>query len=110
MDWAMQANFKRLLKADIHLYLASEPFDHSKIFLVDDVWLFAGSANWDVRSFKLNFESNMECFDPDLAQQVRQIIERKIKKSVFVQKTDFDRLSLAKTLRNNLLRLLTPYY
>ncbi|WP_458401998.1 phospholipase D-like domain-containing protein [Candidatus Avelusimicrobium sp.] len=110
MDWAMQANFKRLLKADIHLYLASEPFDHSKIFLVDDVWLFAGSANWDVRSFKLNFESNIECFDPDLAQQVRQIIERKIKKSVFVQKTDFDRLSLAKTLRNNLLRLLTPYY
>lgn len=110
MDWAMQANFRRLLSKGIKIYRAAPPFDHSKLFLVDDVWLFAGSANWDVRSFKLNFESNMECFDPALAKKVRDIIEHKKKRSVPVPYERHLRPPLLRTLRDNAFRLLTPYY
>lgn len=108
MDWAMQANFKRLLEKGVHIYRAAPPFDHSKLFLVDDVWLLAGSANWDVRSFKLNFESTIECFDPALAQQVRAIIERKKKAAVAVPYQPHP--PLLRTLLANTWRLLTPYY
>lgn len=110
MDWAMQANFRRLLSKGVKIYRAAPPFDHSKLFLVDDVWLFAGSANWDVRSFKLNFESNMECFDPALAQKVRAIIEHKKKRSAPVPYDRHLHPPLLRTLRNNAFRLLTPYY
>ncbi len=110
MDWAMQANFRRLLSKGVKIYRTEPPFDHSKLFLVDEVWLFAGSANWDVRSFKLNFESNMECFDPALAKQVRQVIEHKKQKSVRVPYEKHLRPPLLRTLRDNAFRLLTPYY
>ncbi len=108
MDWAMRANFGRLLSKGVHLYRATPPFDHSKLFLVDDAWLFAGSANWDVRSFKLNFESNIECFDPALAKQVRRIIEHKKQNSVPVVPTR--RVPFTRALLYNTFRLLTPYY
>lgn len=110
MDWAMQANFRRLLSKGVKIYLAEPPFDHSKLFLVDDAWLFAGSANWDVRSFKLNFESNMECFDPVLAQKVLHIIKDKKKRSSPVLYHPHRRTPILCTLRNNIFRLLTPYY
>ena len=64
----------------------------------------------DVRSFKLNFESNMECFHPALAKQVRQVIEHKKQKSVRVPYEKHLRPPLLRTLRDNAFRLLTPYY
>ncbi len=110
MDWAMQANFRRLLKRGVHIYRTPPPFDHSKLFLVDDAWLMSGSANWDVRSFKLNFESIVECFDPALARQMRTVIEAKKRRAVPVPFDPHARPALWSTLRNNALRLLTPYY
>lgn len=110
MDWAMEANFKRLLSKGVKIYRAKPPFDHSKLFLVDGVWLFAGSANWDVRSFKLNFESNMECFDQELARKVQDIIEEKKRHAVAIPAHLFDALPLWRQLRNRAFRLLTPYY
>ena len=78
--------------------------------LVDDAWLFVGSANWDVRSFKLNFECNMECLDKQLAREVGKIIARK-KANATAEKWDKNiRPPLWRTLADNALRLLTPYY
>ncbi len=110
MDWAMQANFGRLLKKGVKIYRTPPPFDHSKLFMIDETWVFFGSANWDVRSFKLNFESNLECFDPHLAKQLHHLVEQKKKQAVCVDKEIYHPLSLWNTLRNNAFRLLTPYY
>ena len=32
MDWAMQANFRRLLSKGVKIYRTEPPFDHSKLF------------------------------------------------------------------------------
>lgn len=108
MDLAMQANFTRLLKSGIHLYRSQAPFDHSKLFTIDGQWVFVGSANWDVRSFKLNFESNMECFSKSLAQEIERIIDAKKAKSepVLLNKS----YPLYRRLLENAWRLCTPYY
>ena len=110
MDGAMRANFVRLLKKGVKIYRTRPPFDHSKIMVVDGAWLFVGSANWDVRSFKLNFECNMECMDKQLAREVNQIIAHK-KATAVSEKWDKNaKPSLWRTLADNTLRLLTPYY
>lgn len=110
MDGAMRSNFARLLKKGVKIFRTQPPFDHSKIMLVDDAWLFIGSANWDVRSFKLNFECNMECMDKQLAREVNQIIAHK-KATAVSEKWDKNaKPSLWRTLADNTLRLLTPYY
>ncbi len=78
MDWAMQAHlrFFRYIAADIHL--TPPPFDHSKLVTMDGEWCLIGSSNWDDRSFRLNFEFDLECCDRDLAARLDAIIDRKI--------------------------------
>lgn len=107
MDWAMEANFETLIKKDIKIYRTKPPFDHSKIMIVDNGWVFTGSSNWDVRSFKLNFETNMECLSPELARLLIPIVEAK-KKNAILLKTH--KLPMLTKLRNNSFKLLTPYY
>ena len=106
----MQANFARLLKRGIKIYRTPAPFDHSKLMVADNAWVFAGSANWDVRSLKLNFECNIECFSKTLAEQVLKIIHTK---KAAAQPETFGthaNTPWLKQLRNRAFKLLTPYY
>ena len=67
VDWASEANIAPLLEGGVRIWRNPAPFDHSKVMVVDDAWCLIGSANWDMRSFRLNFELNMEVFHDDLA-------------------------------------------
>lgn len=107
MDWAMAANFNRLIKKGVKIYLTHAPFDHSKFMIADDIWLFAGSSNWDERSFRLNFESNIEIASKDICQKIRLLAEQKKASAVLIKAKN---LPIMQRLRNNALRLFTPYY
>ncbi|GMO51066.1 MAG: cardiolipin synthase [Candidatus Endomicrobiellum trichonymphae] len=109
MDWAVEPNFMRLVKSGVKIYRTPPPLDHSKIFVVDSEWVFIGSANWDVRSFKLNFESNIEIFSKNLAKELIAIAELKKRKAKFTTVHECKALPLLKRIRNNMYRLLTPY-
>lgn len=110
MNWAEEPNFRSLLKKGVKIYRTPRPFDHSKIFIVDNELVYIGSANWDVRSFRLHFECNMELMSKELAQELNLIIDQKksIAKQVLIE--DTENLSFLKRLRNNAFRLITPYY
>ena len=110
MDWAMQANFPRLLRRGVKIYHTPPPFDHSKLLVVDEVWTFIGSANWDVRSFRLNFECNLECLGPGPAAQTLKIIHAKKQNAKAEVLNPHQRPPMWKLIRNNAFKLLTPYY
>jgi cardiolipin synthase len=109
IDWAVKSNFLRLVKSGIKVYRTPAPLDHSKIFVVDSEWIFIGSANWDIRSFKLNFESNIEIFSKNLAKELTAIAESKKRKAKFTTVHECKTLPLLKRIRNSAYRLLTPY-
>jgi len=109
IDWVMQANAGRIIKHGIKLYKNTRPFDHTKIMLIDDVYSFIGSSNWDARSFEFNFEINLECFDTRLNTQLNSLFEAKKKMAVPVTKHDVRKIPRYKTVRNNLFRLFSPY-
>lgn len=109
IDWAVEPNFLRLVKSGVKVYRTPPPLDHSKIFVVDNEWVFIGSANWDVRSFKLNFESNLEIFSKNLAKVLTAIAESKKRKAKFTTAHECKALPFLKRVRNNSCRLLTPY-
>jgi cardiolipin synthase len=106
---AIEPSILRLLERGIRIYRTPPPFDHSKIFIIDDEWIFAGSANWDVRSFKLNFESNIEIFSKNLAKKLTTIAEFKKEKAKLTTAYECKNISILKRIRNNACRLLTPY-
>jgi cardiolipin synthase len=67
LDWSARASVQPLLEAGCRIWLGAPPFDHSKLMVVDGAWSLVGSANWDMRSLRLNFELNLETYDSALA-------------------------------------------
>ncbi len=109
MHWASRAQWWEVLERGCRLWLTPGPFDHSKVMLVDDGWAFVGSANWDTRSFRLNFEFNLECYDPDLARELETVVQAKLQKARRVSLEELEARSFAGKLRDGAARLLTPY-
>lgn len=107
VGWAMKANQKRLLQQGVRLYESISPFDHSKLFVVDDDWSMIGSSNWDARSLELNFEINLECFDEPFNQSLRAIIARKLENAREIR--ECAEQDIIRRLRNNFFRLFSPY-
>ena len=109
MQWAMQSNFGRLLAHGIKLYRVPPPFDHSKLFLVDDRWALVGSSNWDARSLRLNFELDLECIDGALCARLAALFDGKKARSRPVIATELAGRSLPVQLRDNFARLFSPF-
>ena len=109
VDWVMEANFLRIIRHGIKIYKNKRPFDHSKIVVIDDIWSFIGSTNWDARSLEFNFEMNIECFDKRLNAQLTDIFGDKKRNAVIVTAKEMNDLPNYKKLRNNLFRLFSPY-
>jgi cardiolipin synthase len=77
--------------------------------LVDGSWVLLGSANWDARSLRLNFEYNLECYDWELAARLDEVVETKRKTARQITLGEVDTRPLPSRLRDGLARLLTPY-
>ncbi|GAB0115364.1 phospholipase D-like domain-containing protein [Acidisoma sp. C75] len=76
LDWAVRANIDFLLRRGVRLWLCPPPFRHSKIMVIEGGWSLIGSSNWDMRSFRLNFELCVEVYDEPLAESLSALIER----------------------------------
>jgi len=59
-----------LLERGVNVYYQPPPFVHSKLFYVDDHYAQIGSANFDSRSLRLNFEMNVEVYDRDTVTEL----------------------------------------
>jgi cardiolipin synthase A/B len=107
VDWAMRANIDPLLRAGVQIWRNPPPFDHSKMMVVDGEWCLIGSANWDVRSLRLNFELNLEVYHDDLAAQLSALMA--FKRGYPLTIAELDRRILPTRLLDAGFRLLLPY-
>ncbi|HTI00316.1 MAG TPA: phospholipase D-like domain-containing protein, partial [Acidisoma sp.] len=74
LDWAVRANVGPLLESGVRIWRCPPPFRHSKVMVVDGEWSLIGSSNWDMRSFRLNFELCIEAYDKGLAKVLSDLI------------------------------------
>lgn len=107
--WAMYAILWQVLKPGAEVYLSPPPFDHSKLLVVDGRWSMLGSTNWDARSLRLNFEVDVECYDPAVARTITALIESRIAASRRITLQDVDRRAYPRRLRDGVARLVSPY-
>ncbi|CAN5923514.1 cardiolipin synthase [soil metagenome] len=105
LDWARRVPLRPLIEAGCRVWLTPPPFDHSKLMVIDDAWTLIGSANWDTRSFRLNFELNVELHDRGFAAQVTAI--GPTTRRLTLAELDGDPLPVR--LRSSASRLLQPY-
>jgi cardiolipin synthase len=109
LQWAQTAQLWQVLARGCRVWLSPGPFDHTKLMVMDGVWTLLGSANWDPRSLRLNFELDVECWDPDLAGRAERLVEERIARGRRLQLEDVDSRALFVKLRDGVARLFSPY-
>jgi len=109
VHWASRAMWWQVLERGCRIWLTPPPFDHSKLMIVDSHWVLFGSANWDARSLRLNFELNVECYGRDLAHDLAAVIGKKLRGAREVTLAEVDGRSLPAKLRDAIARLFSPY-
>ncbi len=107
VDWATRANVGPLLDQGCRLWRNGPTFDHSKLLVLDGEWCLLGSQNWDMRSFRLNFELNMEVYHSDLARRLEAHI--KSRRMAPITRAEIEDRSLPLRVRDAATRLLLPY-
>ena len=74
VDWATRANVGPVLSDRVRVWLSPPPFRHTKLMVVDGDWFLVGSCNWDIRSFRLNFELCVESYGAEEAAALQAFV------------------------------------
>jgi cardiolipin synthase len=109
VHWASRAMWWQLLERGCRIWLTPPPFDHSKLMIVDGHWVLLGSANWDTRSLRLNFELNVECYGREFAHEMTAVLGKKLSGAREVTKAEVDGRALPAKLRDAAARLFSPF-
>ncbi|MBX2986561.1 MAG: cardiolipin synthase [Bdellovibrionaceae bacterium] len=70
-----ESYFAELEAVGIRFFWYENGFMHQKVLLVDDSHCFVGTANFDCRSFRLNFEMTVAVVDADFSRQVEAMLQ-----------------------------------
>jgi cardiolipin synthase len=73
---ASRSRWGPLLESGVEVYEYQPTMYHTKVMIVDDLWVTVGSTNFDNRSFRLNDEANLNVYDRDLAAHQTQCFEQ----------------------------------
>jgi cardiolipin synthase A/B len=109
VHWANRAFLPELLQFGIRIFYHPPPFVHTKLFLVDGVWGLIGSANLDPRSLQLNFELNLEFYDPQFCAVLGAHFQEALLSSQRVFPAELAGRSLPEKLRDSAAKLFSPY-
>jgi cardiolipin synthase len=109
VEWAANAQLPQVLSWGCRVYLSPPPFDHSKLLVIDNAWSLVGSANWDPRSLRLNFEYDVECYSAEFAARLDAIIDAKVAISRLLPLAELEGHSVLHRLRDGVAWLAQPY-
>ncbi|MDO5707865.1 MAG: cardiolipin synthase [Andreesenia angusta] len=111
MRWAASAKMLPLLECGVKIYLYeknNKGFLHAKTLVIDSEISTIGTANMDVRSFKLNFETNAFIFDSGVSEiQYNKFLEDS-KECDLIKLEEFRNRSRTTKMCESVVRLFSP--
>lgn len=99
---------EEMMKMGAEIYSYDIGFLHAKTMIIDGEIFTVGTANFDIRSFKLNFEVNAFIYDKELAHEHISYFEQDIEDSVLLTEIYFENMSLWTRFKQQFSRLLSP--
>jgi cardiolipin synthase len=98
----------RLTGLGIRFYEYAPGFLHQKVALIDDSMALVGTANFDNRSFRLNFEVTALIYDEDFAAEMEKMLKADFKHSRKLIAEDLDERSFWWRLKVSVAALASP--
>ncbi|RLA21845.1 MAG: cardiolipin synthase [Gammaproteobacteria bacterium] len=100
--------FNEISAAGVSFYRYQDGFLHEKVMLIDDNVATVGTANFDNRSFRLNFEITAIVVDHDFAADVEKMFEDDFENSRIMKPDEYDNKSYWFKLKVRTARLAAP--
>lgn len=110
VQYASNSYVEKLLRNKVKVYQYLNGFTHSKLILIDDELVIAGSANMDIRSLELLFETNLFIYDKEVSQTVKSIYQDDMNNSEELHLHEWMHRSRSVKFREACFRLFSPVY
>ena len=95
-------------QAGVKMYEYGDGFLHQKIVLVDDMVSVVGTANFDNRSFRLNFEISIVVVDRSFNDEVENMLTADFEKSTLLDVDHLTHSGIMFKIRSRITRLFAP--
>ena len=109
VHWATRNMLWEILHRGVRVVYQAPPFNHAKLFIIDDCYSLIGSANWDPRSLRLNFELQMEVYGHDFAAPMIDYFDQAMQSGREVSLDEVDGRRLLVRFRDSVCWLFSPY-
>ena len=106
VQYASRSFYDALLRAGVEIYEYQPRILHAKMMIIDRRWTMLGSANMDIRSFRLNFELNLIIYGASMAEQASSLFQQDLLQSERVDVGTFSRRPIGQQMLENACRLL----
>lgn len=106
--WATLSHIGELLKYGAKVYIYNNGFIHAKTIVIDEEISSVGTANIDVRSFRLNFEVTAFLYSAKLSKQLVEAFEHDLTLSYLLTLEDYNKRSSYIRFKESISRLLSP--
>src|SRR5699024_6576684 len=106
--WATYSYIGNMLEAGAKVYIYQNGFLHAKTIMVDGKIASVGTANIDVRSFRLNFEVNAFMYSEEVTQRLLAHFEEDMKKSELLTYEAYQQRSAWIKFKESIARLISP--
>lgn len=106
--WATYSYVGDLVMAGAKCYTYINGFLHSKGIIIDGKVFCYGTANMDIRSFKLNFEVNAVVFNKEKATLMQDIFLEDLKYCKQITKEEYSQRNLIVRIKEQCSRLFSP--
>lgn len=110
VQYASNTYVESLLRNNVKVYQYADGFTHSKLMVIDDELVIAGSSNLDIRSLELHFETNIFIYDRNVAQMVEDVFFKDIADSKEVHLNQWINRSKRTKFKEVCFRLLSPVF
>lgn len=106
--WASLSYMNELLQAGAKCYTYEKGFLHAKTLVIDKTICSVGTANFDIRSFKLNFEVNAFIYDKNISQKLAESFHNDLINSRELTLELYKKRGTIVKIKESISRLLSP--
>lgn len=108
VNTASYSYFQEILESGGKVYLYNKGFLHSKVIIIDNFMASTGSANMDLRSFKLNFEVNAFIYDENIINEIKDDFLEDLKHGKELKQNMFENRKIVNKIKESVCRLFSP--
>lgn len=106
--WSSLSYLGELLDAGVRCFEYTKGFIHSKVISMDGIISSVGTANMDIRSFKLNFEVNAFIYNKEFTEQIDKQFNIDFEDCREITKESYEKRSNFTKVREAFARLISP--